>query len=290
MKKTLIAVSLIAILGLTSCGLNFGGSDDDKTSATEKTTEATTEDETEESTEDKEDTTKKSRKDKDTEASTEASSDETTTTKADKTEPTKEDTTKTTSSAEVKPVEGLSESYADLDNRAFAYDGKVFKLGESTYQDLIDAGLPFADKDLANKDNNVNKNYSTARITIDVTQYSHMQFEFTNFTDSNLTEKECVLSSVRWYPLYAPRTSYDDKRNADIEADIAESAKHVQFSFPLTLVKSDLLANAADGEEDNYNNVDYKIDSTKYYGKSGYHFEFVEEGDRLEDVTISYLP
>lgn len=288
MKKTLIAVSLIATLGLTSCGISFNS---ENTSTTEKTTEATTEEETtEETSEDAtEDTTKKSRKDK--EATTEASTEDTTEKTTDKEDTTKEDTTKASSSAaDVKPVEGLSENYADLENRSFAYNGKVFTLGESTLQDLIDGGVPFKESDLNNKDNNVNKNHSTSYYNVDITDFSHLQVDFTNFTDGNLSEKECVLTTARWYSIYVPNSSYDDKRNADIEDDLAEAQTIIQFAFPITMKKSELLEKCPDGEADDYNNVDYKIDSTKYYGKSGYHFEFSDDSDQLEDVSISYLP
>lgn len=44
---------------------------------------------------------------------------------------------------EFVPVAGLSENYADLENRSFAYNGQIFTLGESTLQDLIDGGFPF---------------------------------------------------------------------------------------------------------------------------------------------------
>lgn len=52
---------------------------------------------------------------------------------------------------------GLSEEYADLDNRSFVYNGTKFTLGESTLKDLIDAGIPFGENDLNNSGNNVNK-------------------------------------------------------------------------------------------------------------------------------------
>ncbi|MDO4304486.1 MAG: hypothetical protein Q4D94_11275, partial [Bacillota bacterium] len=60
------------------------------------------------------------------------------------------------------PVAGLSDNYADLENRSFAYNGKLFTLGTSTLQDLIDGGIPFEENDLNNKGNNVNKNYETS--------------------------------------------------------------------------------------------------------------------------------
>ena len=48
---------------------------------------------------------------------------------------------------------GLSENYADLDNRSFVYNGKKFTLGESTLKDLIDGGIPFEQNSLNNSGN-----------------------------------------------------------------------------------------------------------------------------------------
>ena len=59
--------------------------------------------------------------------------------------------------------QGLSEKYADMDNRSFVYNGTKLILGESTLKDLIDAGIPFDESDLNNSGNNVNVNYETER-------------------------------------------------------------------------------------------------------------------------------
>lgn len=106
------------------------------------------------------------------------------------------------------PVEGLSDNYADLDNRAFAYNGKVFKLGESTLKDLIDAGIPFSENELSNKGNNLNSNYETGRYTVDINDYVSMQFQFINITEEAKTEEECLLSYVRYHHLYVPQPGY----------------------------------------------------------------------------------
>ena len=164
-------------------------------------------------------------------------------------------------------VAGLSENYADLEKRCFAYNGQIFTLGESTLQD------------------------GTGRYTVEINDYVSMQFAFTNTTDTNLTEAECLLSSVRWYPLYVPQSSYDESRNEEIITSINDAAKTVCFSFPLTLTKEQLLENNSDATEINeYNEVSYKIDSEMYLGNSGYYFKFNKNTNQLEDVTISWLP
>lgn len=189
------------------------------------------------------------------------------------------------------PVEGLSDKYVDFENRSFAYNGKVFKLGESTLKDLIDGGIPFDESDLNNKGNNVNKNYETSRYTADINKYVYLQFKFVNITGDTLTEEECLLSYVRINYLYVPQPDYDVERNARITESILDAAKTVCFSFPATLTKEQLLENNSEGaEQDDYNNVDYRIKSEVYMGRSGYHFKFDKTTNQLADMAMDWLP
>ncbi|MDE5591313.1 MAG: hypothetical protein K2J60_19580, partial [Acetatifactor sp.] len=189
------------------------------------------------------------------------------------------------------PVEGLSDKYVDFENRSFAYNGKVFKLGESTLKDLIDGGIPFDESDLNNKGNNVNKNYETSRYTADINKYVSMQFKFVNITGDTLTEEECLLSYVRIYHLYVPQPDYDAERNATITENILDAANTVCFSFPATLTKEQLLENNSEGaEQDDYNNVDYRIKSEVYMGSSGYHFKFDKTTNQMKEMTMDWLP
>lgn len=189
------------------------------------------------------------------------------------------------------PVEGLSDKYVDFENRSFAYNGKVFKLGESTLKDLIDGGIPFDESDLNNKGNNVNKNYESSRYTADINNYVFMQFKFVNITGDTLTEEDCLLSYVRINYLYVPQPNYDDEMNATITENILDAANTVCFSFPVTLTKEQLLENNSEGaEQDEYNNVDYNIDSEVYLGSSGYHFEFDKTTNQMNEMTMDWLP
>lgn len=187
--------------------------------------------------------------------------------------------------------EGLSDNYADLENRAFAYNGKVFKLGESTLKDLIDGGIPFDETELNNKGNNVNSNYETSSYTVEINDYTSMQFRFINITDEAKTEEECLLSYVRYYYLYVPQPDYDADLNTKITECMLDASKKVHFSFPATLTKEQLLENSSVGaEQDEYNNVSYTIDSEIYLGDSGYNFEFNKTTNQLEEMSIDWLP
>ena len=276
MKKKLLAIALVAMLGLTACSDAEGSKKKDKKDKTEAATEAETT--TEEETTEAEITTEE----KTTEAKTTT---EEKTTEAEKAE--KKDEKK----SESKSVEGLGSKYADLDNRSFAYEGKVFTVGKNTYQDLIDAGIPFKEDDLNNIDNNVNSNHSTSWYAVKVSDYSTIQFQFSNYTDSNIKEKDCVLSYARWFTIYTPLSTFDEGRRNDIAEDIERAGEVVSFAFPLTLTKKELLENSPEPtEETKYNEVKYKVDSTKYYGSSGYEFKFEDDNNQLRDVYITWLP
>lgn len=185
---------------------------------------------------------------------------------------------------------GLSENYADLDNRAFVYNGKKFTLGESTLKDLIDGGIPFEQNSLNNSGNNVNKNYETDRYTADINDYVTMQFMFSNFTDSEQKAEDCVLSYVRYSHLFVPNPDYDASMNAEISEMMLDGAKQVNFSFPTTITKDQLLDKCSENAEEDGKIVKYSVDSEVYMGSSGYTFEFDDTTGQLKEVRISWLP
>ena len=185
---------------------------------------------------------------------------------------------------------GLSENYADLDNRSFVYNGKKFTLGESTLKDLIDGGIPFEQNSLNNSGNNVNKNYETDRYTADINDYVTMQFMFGNFTDSEQKAEDCVLSYVRYSHLFVPNPDYDASMNAEISEMMLDGAKQVNFSFPTTITKDQLLEKCSENAEVDGKIVKYSVDSEVYMGSSGYTFEFDYTTGQLKEVRISWLP
>ena len=239
MKKSALAAAMAVLLTFTSCGISgmIGESESSESESSESTTSATEEaTESEESSEDVSD-----------EEPTEEESSESTT---------ENEEIKPTEAEEFTPVDGLSENYADLEKRCFAYDGKIYTLGESTLQDLIDGGVPFDENELNNSGNNVNKNHGTSTYNVDINDFTHIQVEFINTTDSNITEAECLLSYVRWYTIYVPQPNFDESRNEEIVENISDSGKHVCFSM----------------------------------GSSGYNFQFNQETNQLKEVSIDWLP
>lgn len=179
---------------------------------------------------------------------------------------------------EFEAVDGLGDKYVNFNNRSFAVNGKVYTLGVHTLQDMIDDGVPFDEKDLANASNNLNKNYESQGFEIVLGEYYSAQVYFSNFSDENMKISDCKLSQI-----YLPV-------NKDREQNI------LSFAFPLTITEDELVSQAgAPTNESEYKGsgdylkrtLEYTIDSTKYYGKSGYKFEFLN-GD-LQYLYIDYL-
>lgn len=253
MKKKLVMTVLAVVLSMSM--LAGCGSKDVKESETDKQTESVSESETEEDT-------------KETEESE---------VKEDESE--SEETEKETSKPAAK-ADGLSDKYVDMDNRSFAVNGKVYTLGVTTLQKMIDDGVPFDEDDLANANNNLNPNSESSGFKIVLGEYYNAQVSVLNASDSNASMASLPISSI-----YLPV-------NDDYEQDILE------FSFPLDMTEDDLLKNAGeptdkseykdeDGGDYYSNTYEYTVDSTKYFGDSGYTFEFINGA--LKYVTIDFV-
>lgn len=171
----------------------------------------------------------------------------------------------------------LGEQYVDLENRIFAIDGKSYTLGKSTLQEMIDNGVTFDEEDIKNAGNNLNKNHESESFAIHLGKSQVAQVRVINNTDESQKIVDCKLAQI-YFPVV-------EDRDQDV----------LQFAFPLTLSIEELKANA--GEPTNQSNRDtengehsdkleYKVDSEKYYGTSGYTFEFMN--GKLRYVTINY--
>ena len=169
-----------------------------------------------------------------------------------------------TKSAETATIGG---SYVDFDNMQFAINGKTYTLGQTTLQELIDDGVPFNEDDIANASNNLNKNSQSSGFRITLGDYWSGQVYVFNDSDAGKTASECYISEV-YLPMH-----------------IGETQNVMSFAFPVDMTLDELLANESDptdnrtyeGESHTTDTVEYKKDSTKYYGQYGYKFEFLEQ-------------
>ena len=185
-----------------------------------------------------------------------------------------------TETADIKSAETatIGGSYVDFDNMQFAINGKTYTLGKTTLQELIDDGVPFNEDDIANASNNLNKNSQSSGFRITLGDYWSGQVYVFNDSDAGKTASECYISEV-YLPMH-----------------IGETQNVMSFAFPVDMTLDELLANESDptdnrtyeGESHTTDTVEYKKDSTKYYGQYGYKFEFLD--GNLQYITIDYLP
>ncbi|SHM85504.1 hypothetical protein [Ruminococcus flavefaciens] len=241
MKKQFIAAAIVAMLGLTACG-------EAKTS--EKTSKKTNE------------------------AATTAE-----TTEADETEVVIIEELTTDPVKVTSLPTGLSDKYADLDNRSFIYDGHLYTLGVSTLQDMLDNGVEFTKTDnydkIWTKQLKGQANYGTFDCTV---ANSRLQFTFGNPKKTEIPMKDCVICQV----------IYPDFESAIKRGD---NDTKLQFAFPYTLTKDELIANSGEPtDKGNHNEVMYTVVSEAYPEyNSGYKFDFNPDG-QISFVEIEWIP
>lgn len=182
---------------------------------------------------------------------------------------------------EIEPETGsvLSGNWIDYDDIHFYVNGTKFTLGESTLQDMIDAGVPFEEEDLENANNNVKANYETDTFNIVIGEYWSANACFGNFTESGKAAKDCVICYLSFY------TRDDEKQNI------------VTFDFPDDLTETELLTNAGEptdlreySDDPKYVSkyYEYQKESENYYSSYGYEFYFMN--GVLKDITLDYVP
>lgn len=183
----------------------------------------------------------------------------------------------TNTNSDAVSVDGLSEIYADLDNRSFMLDGHIYTVGVSTVQDMIDNGVVFSND--ADAGNNVQPNYESSAMKVELGKYNTLQISVGNFTDENHKLSELPICQV-----YLP---------IDIED---EGNDRIQFAFPLNVTEDELVANSGEptdfreyvSDDGSYvsHTYDYEVDSEMYIGSSGYSFEFAN--GELKYLYITY--
>lgn len=215
---------------------------------------------------------------------------ETTTTTVAETseEATEETTTAIVAPSEEEPAidvgfvhaEGLSDIYADLDNRSFVLNGHLITLGVTTFGEMFDMGFTFKNYDeerLAEEVGPASDADDDVHGSLQIEGGGGISCDFMNLTDSTIPKRDCVLTHVRIV----------------LDGSAADSSVgcELQLAFPFDMTREELYANSGDPTEidDERNRVDYMVDSTMFDGEdSGYKFFF--DNDVLCEVHISYLP
>ena len=220
--KILTAAVIAAMLTLTACG-----DADTKTSSESKadtTTTAATE-----------------------EVTTEAVTEEVPTESAPAVETTVTTTTAATTTTEEIPPEpereafqlapGLSEKYVDFDNMALEFNGHIFRFGEATVQDFLDAGVELVtDDDL--EDDYV-ADHETVDAHVNITGSISAKLSFDRWHGH--TARECVLNYFSVVLLKYPgeRITYGTNYGEGM----------VHSNIPLHLKKNEIIENSGEPTE-----------------------------------------
>ncbi|MBE6867166.1 MAG: hypothetical protein E7494_00185 [Ruminococcus albus] len=227
MKIKMLTAAIAAMLCLTACGeTNKADTTSEKPAdaATESaeyeevTTEPVTEEVTTETTPAVETTVTTT-----TEATTTTSA--TTTTAPAPAEPEKE---------EFKLAEGLSEKYVDFDNMALEYNGHIFKFGEATVQDFLDAGVELFSDEL---DDDHVAYYDDVEAQVKVNDTIRADLTFAPWSDSS-NARDCVLWRFKINLINSP---YD---KVTWGTNYGEGMVHT--NIPLRLKKDELIANSGE--------------------------------------------
>ena len=269
--KILTAAVIAAMLTLTACG-----DADTKTSIESKADTTTTA------------ATEPALTEEITTQDTTAPVTEETTTSVTTLPPVTEATTTTTTEPEpVVPTE-LSTKYADLDNRSFKYNGKLFTVGVSTMQDLIDAGATI-EKGSSSDDSEMNfdkeyKHKFRGQFPYGCLEYrldgfgSHVELYFINPDESPRKVRDCVLAKIS--------VRLD---NVLTTGSLDGFSEKMEFAFDTSLTYDELVANSGEPTYEDHG-YHYAVVSEKTPNHdSGYVFGF-DSNNVFDGFEITWIP
>ena len=180
------------------------------------------------------------------------------------TEPVETETeTEATTAATTRGASVINGTIVNFDEMNFYVNGKKFTLGQSTLQDMIDAGVPFDESDLQNAGNNVKSNSGSDVFKIVLGDYYYARVYFMNDTEDGKAAKDCFAHEIT--------ISIDNDKAQDI----------LTFDFPFTFSMEDDGSYISD-------TVKYSKESEKYYNKNYYEFDFVN--GELDSIRMTYIP
>ena len=185
----------------------------------------------------------------------------------------------------------LSDKYADLDNRSFKYNGKMFTLGVSTLQDFLDAGAELEPEKSTSADANYDKHfkeffvgqypYGSAEYRLKTENYQEIYLYFINPNssqenkqDNDILLRECTLGKI----------------HVKKAGDGTVIPDNFEFAFDNSLTADSLIANSGEPTYQEYSSdYNYMVVSDKFTSfDSGYMFSIVN--DSLSSFIISWIP
>ena len=159
---------------------------------------------------------------------------------------------------EFKLAEGLSEKYVDFDNMALECNGHIFKFGEATVQDFLDAGVELFSDELDNDDLAY---YDDVEAQVKVNDTIRADLTFAPWGDSS-NARDCVLWRFKINLINSP---YD---KVTWGTNYGEGMVHT--NIPIVMTMDELLENSGeptkvyDGDEPGFKICRYKAPSILY--------------------------
>ena len=197
----------------------------------------------------------------------------------------------TTEAATVAVPTELSDKYADLDNRSFKYNGKMFTLGVSTLQDFLDAGAELEPEKSTSADANYDKHfkgcfrgqypYGSVEYRLKTENYQEIYLYFINPNssqenkqDNDILLRECTLGKI----------------HVKKAGDGTVIPDNFEFAFDNSLTADSLIANSGEPTYQEYSSdYNYMVVSDKFTSfDSGYMFSIGDDG--LSSFIISWIP
>lgn len=190
-------------------------------------------------------------------------------------------TEKATESSSSSSVNFASDNWIDFDKMQFAYNNKVYTLGETTLQEMIDDGVPFESDSVAHFDDAVDKDSESSLFYITLKHGGDEWAEFYvrcgNFTTSTKKARELPITSASYDAGY--------EGNGNIE-------KELRFVIPYTTTAQELKNKYGEPsyfyDGSSFVVYEYSQESKQYYNDREYHFEFEDEG--LTNIELDYIP
>ena len=173
--------------------------------------------------------------------------------------------------------------YVNFDEMNFYINGKKYTLGKTTLQELVDDGVPFAEGESDNFNNNVKSHYQSGYIKIDcgTKNGNYFWIEVFNDTDSGKPMNECYVNQILF----------------KILNDEGAKQTLVTFDFPFTLTMDELKANSGEPTEKPYHNetgsnvydkLEWTKKGTKFMNRNRYEFSF--KNGAFSEVDMTYIP
>lgn len=182
--------------------------------------------------------------------------------------------TETAAASENGGQSALGEQYVDMEKIQFSIDGKVYTLGKTTLQEMIDDGVKFNEKDLANAQNNLNDRTESDTFKIMLSDTSFLQVTFLNVSGSNQKIADSFVNSLYW--------------------DVDPEQSSVAFTFPLSMTEDEIKEKAGEPTKfDEYKDGDYvqhtyeyTREGQKFLRSFGYEFRFLR--GKLDYITLKW--